>query len=143
MLHLAGIDYRLCDQRENLCERHGAGITICPQVCRVLEQLGILGEVLQQGLAPEMEVHREVSADGEILAESAFFQWLKENHGYTMMLFERWQYIRLLYDTLPDRQNHVLNGKPLQSLSRISGAKESQRTIQRRIRGPRVNRRRC
>lgn len=120
MLHLAGIDYRLYDKRENLCERHGAGLAIQPQNCRILEQLGILDQVLQQGLAPEMQVHREVSADGKILAEYPFFQWLKENHGYNMMLFERWQYLKLLYDILPDCQTYVFTGKTLQSLSMVS-----------------------
>lgn len=123
MLHLAGIDYRLYDKRENLCERHGAGLAIQPQNCRILDQLGILDQVLQQGLAPEMQVHREVTANGQILAEYPFFQWLKENHGYTMMLFERWQYIKLLYDTLPDCQTHVFTGKALQSLSMVSNAR--------------------
>lgn len=122
MLHVAGIDYRLYDKRDDLCERRGAGLAIQPQNCRILKQLGILDQVLQQGLAPEMQVHREVSADGRILAEYPFFQWLKENHGYTMMLFERWQYIKLLYDTLPDCQNHVFTGKTLQSLSMVSNA---------------------
>lgn len=116
MLHLANIDYRLYDKRENICERHGAGLAIQPQNCRVLEQLGILDQVLEQGLAPEMQVHREVSADGEVLAEYPFFQWLKENHGYPMMLFERWRYIKLLYDALPDRESRVFTGKTLQSL---------------------------
>ncbi|POS69517.1 FAD binding domain-containing protein [Diaporthe helianthi] len=99
MLHLAGIDYRLYDKRENLCERHVAGLAIQLQKCRVLEQLGIFDQVLRRVLAPEMQVHREVSADRNILADHPFFQWLKESHGYNMMLFERWQYIKLLYDT--------------------------------------------
>lgn len=73
MLQLAGIDYKLYDKRENLCERHGAGLAIQPQNCRILDQLGILGQVLQRGLAPEMEVHREVSADGKIQAETPSF----------------------------------------------------------------------
>lgn len=122
MFHLAGVDYRLYDKRENLCERHGAGLAIQPQNCRILEQLGILDQVFEQGLAPEMQVHREVSADGAVLAEYPFFQWLKENHGYTMMLFERWQYIKLLYDTLPDRESHVFTGKTLQSLWVVGNA---------------------
>lgn len=116
MLHLANIDYSLYDKREDICEPHGAGLAIQPQNCRILEQLGIYDQVLEQGLAPEMRVHREVSADGTVLAEYPFFQWLKENHGYTMMLFERWQYIKLLYDTLPDRESHVFTAKTLQSL---------------------------
>lgn len=116
MLHLAGIDYRLYDKRDDLCERHGAGLAIQPQNCRILEQLGIFDQVLEQGLAPEMQVHREVTADGAVLAEYPFFQWLKENHGYTMMLFERWQYIKLLYDTLPEREGRVFTGTTLQSL---------------------------
>lgn len=120
MLHLAGVDYRLYDKREDLCERHGAGLAIQPQNCRILEQLGILDQVFEQGLAPEMQVHREVSADGAVQAEYPFFRWLKENHGYTMMLFERWQYIKLLCEILPDRENHVFTGKALQSL-RIVG----------------------
>jgi 2-polyprenyl-6-methoxyphenol hydroxylase-like FAD-dependent oxidoreductase len=127
MLHLAGIDYRLYDKREDLCERRGAGLAIQPQNCRILDQLGILDQALQQGLAPEMQVHREVGADGKILAEYPFFQWLKENHGHTMLLFERWQYIKLLYDTLPHCQNHVLTGKTLQSLAPISDARVSVR----------------
>lgn len=44
-----------------------------------------------------------------------------------MMLFERWQYIKLLYETLPDRQNHAVTGKTLESLSRISDAEVSVR----------------
>lgn len=116
MLHLAGIDYKLYDRREDLCERRGAGLAIQPQNCRILEQLGILDQVLQRGLAPEMQVHREVSPDGKVLAEYPFFQWLRENHGYTMMLFERWQYLKLLHDTLPGCDNHVVTGKTLQSL---------------------------
>lgn len=43
------------------------------------------------------------------------------------MLFERWQYIKLLYETLPDRQNHAVTGKTLESLSRISDAEVSVR----------------
>lgn len=119
MLHLANIDYRLYDKRENLCERHGAGLAIQPQNCRILEQLGILDQVFEKDLAPEMRVHREVSADGAVLAEYPFFQWLKENHGYTMMLFERWQYIKLLHDTLPDRESHVFTGKTLESIRAV------------------------
>lgn len=116
MLHLANIDYSLYDRRKDICERHGAGLAVQPQNCRILKQLGIYDQVLEQGLAPEMQVHREVSADGTVLAEYPFFQWLKENHGYPMMLFERWQYIKLLYDNLPDLESRVITGKTLQSL---------------------------
>ncbi|KAJ0109587.1 hypothetical protein J7T55_014149 [Diaporthe amygdali] len=123
MLHLAGIDYKLYDKRKDLCERHGAGLAIQPQNCRILEQLGILDEVIQQELAPEMQVHREVNADGNIQAEYPFFHWLKENHGYTMLLFERWQYLQLLYDTLPDRESHIVINKTFQSLCMIGDAK--------------------
>lgn len=116
MLHLAGIDYKLYDKRENLCEPHGAGLAIQPQNCRILDQLGLLDAALQQGLAPELRVHRELKANGEVLAEYPFFQWLRENHGYTMLLFERWQYIRLLYNMLPDRDARVRTGKAMESI---------------------------
>lgn len=50
-LRLAGIDYALFEQRANIADREGAGISIMPHVLRIFQQFGMWDEV-QKWAAP-------------------------------------------------------------------------------------------
>lgn len=42
------------------------------------------------------------------------------SHGYDLWLFERWEYLRLLYEQLPDREERIRTGKAIKSLQTLS-----------------------
>lgn len=43
-LRLAGVDYVLCEQRAEVEDRSGAGLSVMPHVARLFHQLGVLDE---------------------------------------------------------------------------------------------------
>lgn len=55
-------------------------------------------------------------SDVKRLTDSIFLH----SHGHPVMMFDRTQFIKLLYDSLPNRKQHVLTGKAVQSLSQDS-----------------------
>ncbi|KAH8895815.1 FAD/NAD(P)-binding domain-containing protein [Thozetella sp. PMI_491] len=113
-LSLAGIEYALYEKNANIGEPQGAGLAIQPNNVRLLDQFGILDAARR--LAPPMIAHRAMGPNGESFGEQPYFEWLRENHGYDMMLFERWQLIRLLYETLPNQEARVRTDKSLKRL---------------------------
>ncbi|KAI0842701.1 FAD binding domain protein [Hypoxylon sp. FL0890] len=100
-LQKAGIDHVVLERRGDIAPPEGASIAIYPHGARILQQVGIL-KTMEKACVP---CKRFLSRrpDGKAISNNGFFDYVKENHGQDILLFERREFLQLLYDTLPDK----------------------------------------
>ena len=55
-----------------------------------------------------------------VLGQSLADVIVLQSHGYDLWLFERWEYLRLFYEKLPDRERRIHPGKLIQTLEILS-----------------------
>ncbi|KAI1387733.1 uncharacterized protein F4822DRAFT_430479 [Hypoxylon trugodes] len=113
MLHKAGIDHVVLERRPIVATPEGGSLFIYPHGSRILEQLHCLNVVEKGTVPPGRWLVR--LPDGEKLMNSGFFGYLKENHGYGILIFERPKFLQDLYDTLPDK-SRVRTNCPVQDI---------------------------
>ncbi|KAH8670849.1 hypothetical protein BX600DRAFT_231238 [Xylariales sp. PMI_506] len=113
-LGLAGIDYVLCEKRPEIADRFGAGLSVMPQAARILHQFGILKEA--EALALPMATTAHVIEDGHGWRDNSL-EMIGINHGYRLLLFNRYELIELLLRTLPDHEKRVKTSKGIKSIA--------------------------
>ncbi|KAH8657759.1 hypothetical protein BX600DRAFT_499833 [Xylariales sp. PMI_506] len=111
----AGIDdFVILERRKAVVESSGAGLGLWPHSVRVMDQLGLLGEMKK--LVPKMDMSVVLGPLGELLSENPLFDRITENHGHPFMLFKRMQFIQVLYNSLSGKERCVLTGKAVESI---------------------------
>lgn len=75
-LHLAGIDFLVLERRPAIVEDKGASLIVHPHTLRVLDQFGILEELLPLGA--ELHHHLSFTADGHIFKEGTQYARIRE-----------------------------------------------------------------
>ncbi|KAK0644427.1 hypothetical protein B0T16DRAFT_331705 [Cercophora newfieldiana] len=96
-LEKANIDYVVLD-KGIIAPPWGTSISIHPNGCRILDQLGILEEAEKHCVAMERFYNRKSS--GHPFDYDFFFQAVRSRTGYTTLTIERRQFLQTLYDTL-------------------------------------------
>ncbi|ORY69604.1 uncharacterized protein BCR38DRAFT_332111 [Pseudomassariella vexata] len=115
-LQKAGIDHVVLEKHAEVAPAEGASITIYPHVVRILHQLGCLEAIAQCGVPHDRAWTRR--SDGSIAGNSGLFNYLKENHGYDVLPLERREFLRVLYETLPNK-NLVRTGSAIQQIKHL------------------------
>lgn len=111
----AGIDdFVILERRETVIEATGAGLGLWPHSIRIMDQLGLLDEMKKA--VPEMDMSVVLGPRGELLAENPMFARVTENHGHPFMLFKRMEFVKILYNSLPDKESRVLTSKVVESI---------------------------
>lgn len=75
-LHLAGIDFVVLERRRGIVEDRGASLIVHPHTFRVLQQFGILDDLLSRGA--ELNHHLSFTADGHVFGEGNRYALIRE-----------------------------------------------------------------
>ncbi|EFR04324.1 FAD binding domain-containing protein [Nannizzia gypsea CBS 118893] len=98
-LEKANIDYLVLDKGV-VAPPFGTTITMQPHGCRILHQLGLLDQVLDNCSTMGRGYYR--TSDGKCFLENDFFPIVKKYAGYDTRTLSRSLFLRILYDNLPD-----------------------------------------
>ncbi|OJD31006.1 fad binding domain-containing protein [Diplodia corticola] len=101
VLQKAGIDHVVLESKAEAAPAEGASIAIYPHGSRILEQIGVLDAARKLCVPMDQAIMRW--PDGSRLSSVPFFDHVRDNHGYDILLFERRDYLGMLYDTLHDQ----------------------------------------
>ncbi|KAI0134573.1 hypothetical protein BJ170DRAFT_591543 [Xylariales sp. AK1849] len=112
-LRLAGIDYVLYEQRKAIADKSAAGFFVQPHVSRILHQFGLLEAA--EKLAPVMYSTTHVM-DGDKGWREDGVETLAKNYGYRPLLLQRYDFMKLLLDAIPDQKEHIRTGKTVESI---------------------------
>ncbi|GKZ27644.1 hypothetical protein AbraIFM66951_001745 [Aspergillus brasiliensis] len=111
-LDLAGIDFVVLERRPAIFEDRGASLIVYPHTFRVLQQFGILDNLLPRGT--ELNHHLSFTADGHVFAEGNRYTLIRDNHGHGPVAFHRAELIETMYNGLrKTAKEKILTGKKL------------------------------
>ncbi|KAJ9285043.1 hypothetical protein DTO027B5_6333 [Paecilomyces variotii] len=83
----------------------GAGISLAPNALRVLDQLGLYSDILEEGQPlKKIQVHRNTTKWSEI-----DFQWTEQVFGYPVISIERHHFHHLLYNAAGGSETVLLD----------------------------------
>lgn len=108
-LSRANIDYIILEQHDTVIRYQGAGVLVFPQTLRLLDQLGIYGEV-KKDLITAHTLTDLLTLDGRVIKSAPLWAVLEERHAYPMAGLSRAQLIALLYENLPEKETRVKTG---------------------------------
>ncbi|KAL0929732.1 FAD binding domain-containing protein [Colletotrichum truncatum] len=100
-LQKAGIKHVVLERRTEVDPPEGASFAIYPHGARILHQLGCL-EAVEAACKPCLRYYSR-GPNGRTQSDNGFFNHVKHNHGYDILLLERRRLLRILYDCLPDK----------------------------------------
>ncbi|KAI9739989.1 MAG: hypothetical protein M1818_005045 [Claussenomyces sp. TS43310] len=106
-LHHAGIDYIILEKGSEIAFAGGASIGLQPHGLRILDQLGLLPDILATTKPIEEAIFRRT--DGTIISKSHFARQIEERHGYPILFFERSELLEILYRHLPNKNTVLVN----------------------------------
>ncbi|KAJ5794613.1 FAD binding domain-containing protein [Penicillium paradoxum] len=111
-LHLAGIDFVVLERRPAIVEDQGASLIVHPHTLRVLDQIGVLEDLLPRGA--ELRHHLSFTAEGHVFKEGTQYTKIRENHGHGPVAFHRAEVVAATYNCLPPAaKEKVLTDKKL------------------------------
>ncbi|KAL9595420.1 MAG: hypothetical protein Q9219_006463, partial [cf. Caloplaca sp. 3 TL-2023] len=96
----AKIDHVVLERGE-IAPARGSSIGIHPHGCRILDQLGCLGEI--ERLCVPMKEFVNRLPNGSVLTRSNFFDFIAQRNGYNFLNLERQVFLRSLYEMLPNK----------------------------------------
>ncbi|KAL8941739.1 MAG: hypothetical protein Q9216_002067 [Gyalolechia sp. 2 TL-2023] len=106
----AGIDHVIYEKRESILNPEGASFGIWPHAARIVDQLGLWPKVQEMSIPMKMLENR--APDGSLLHRTNLFEKMTSRHGYDFLVLERQQFMKMLYENLPDK-NRVVVGKSI------------------------------
>ncbi|KAF7503254.1 hypothetical protein GJ744_004045 [Endocarpon pusillum] len=112
-LYRAGIDYVVLEAREDIAPQLGASIGIFSNGARILDQLGIYGEIERCTDPPVW--HEVVTGKGDVVSKLDSLALIQTRLGYPISFLERQLALKSLYFQLPDRSK-ILTGKKVISV---------------------------
>lgn len=101
-----GISCKVLERTKELTPA-GAGISLSPNAFRVLDQLGVYRNIVEEGQRlRKIQVHRNRTKWSEI-----DFQWLEQTFGYPVYSIERHLFHHLLYAAAGERDTVLLDAE--------------------------------
>ncbi|EAQ92008.1 hypothetical protein CHGG_00243 [Chaetomium globosum CBS 148.51] len=100
-LQKAGIDHVVLEKRAVVAPPEGASIALYPHGSRILHQLGCF-EAVEKACVPGRNWLTRYP-DGKKFMDNGYFQHLQENHGSSLLVLERREFLQIMYDKLPDK----------------------------------------
>ncbi|KAH6989863.1 hypothetical protein EDB80DRAFT_881882 [Ilyonectria destructans] len=107
-LERAGIDYVLLERRDTIAPQVGASIGIGPNGCRILDQLGILGELLKK-TDPILWMADRDNQGRLICPRSDVCKLGWARTGYDLSWGDRQILLQILFDNVQDKSKILLN----------------------------------
>ncbi|KAG0198576.1 hypothetical protein BGX28_007982 [Mortierella sp. GBA30] len=101
MMELAGIEYEILESHQGEQEK-GAALALGPPVLRLLEQMGLLAQVVKAS----KEVSGMTVVDGECRTMSRIAAFEKERYGYAYHVLTRAAFHKILLDRVPKANLH-------------------------------------
>ncbi|CAJ2508942.1 Uu.00g139680.m01.CDS01 [Anthostomella pinea] len=107
VLAAAKIDYILLERHQDIVRHRGALIIIWPPSLRLLDQLGLYERAREIGT--RTHTRTTMTQDGQPIPVGSGRLWdvVEEHLGYPTLGFNRGDFIRLLYESLPERESRV------------------------------------
>lgn len=107
-LTVAGIDWVLLERQPNITTEVGASVVLLPHSLRFLDQLGLLGEMEKASI--EMRTKYNITPDGsERGTPLDAMELMKTNHGRAWMLMARANLIEVMYETLRNKDQVLVD----------------------------------
>ena len=75
-LHLADLDFVVLERRPTIVEDSGASLIVHPHTFRVLQQFGILDDLLPRGA--KLNHHLSFTADGHVFSEGNRYSLIRD-----------------------------------------------------------------
>ncbi|KAI1389961.1 FAD binding domain protein [Hypoxylon trugodes] len=114
-LQKAGIDHVLLERRSTAAPPEGASISLYPNGLRIVNQLGL--RKAMDAISTPAKYLWWRRPDGSFFRQGRYYDYIVENHGRSSDLFERREFLQVLYDTLP-------NKTPIRTDAGVVGVKE-------------------
>ncbi|PLB44192.1 FAD/NAD(P)-binding domain-containing protein [Aspergillus steynii IBT 23096] len=103
------IDYVVLESRNEIAPQSGGSIGFTPNGGRVLDQLGIFDDVLEE--VEPLRKSINCFGSGRLIVESDDMAVLHERHGYPTVFLDRQIFLRIIYRNLQEDQSRVFPGK--------------------------------
>ncbi|KAI8630199.1 hypothetical protein F5Y19DRAFT_484078 [Xylariaceae sp. FL1651] len=103
----------------------GAGISMWPHGLRIIHQLGCLDAIKAASVLINRFQGR--ASDGRLVHDNLFYAHVEENHGIGFFPLERRQFLKILYDGLPDK-SFIKTGAAVESVRQLPDKVEVQLT---------------
>lgn len=120
-LQKAGIDHVVLEKRAVVAPPEGASIALYAHGSRILHQLGCL-EAVEKACVPGRNWLTRYP-DGKKFMDNGYFQHLQENHGSSLLVLERREFLQILYDQLPDK-SYIKTSSGVKGFKEITGGVE-------------------
>ncbi|KAI0142674.1 hypothetical protein GGR57DRAFT_495659 [Xylariaceae sp. FL1272] len=106
----AGLDFIILERQPTIVADLGASIVIGPATMRVFAQLGILDDFF--ALSYGLKDYNTSTLDGRLMKQNKICVVIGENHGSRPRCCHRADFIRLMYEALPESvKDHFLVNK--------------------------------
>nr|A0A097ZPF7.1 RecName: Full=FAD-dependent monooxygenase andE; AltName: Full=Anditomin synthesis protein E [Aspergillus stellatus]BAP81859.1 AndE [Aspergillus stellatus] len=105
-LHRANIDHVVLEKRAEIAPQEGASIGIWPNGARMLEQLGLYGEL--EKLTEPLNLMHIAFPDG-FSFEDLLPTTINQRFGYPIIFLDRQKFLETLYRKYPDKSKIVTN----------------------------------
>jgi 2-polyprenyl-6-methoxyphenol hydroxylase-like FAD-dependent oxidoreductase len=107
MLDRMGIDYLLLEARESVTPQVGAGVICNANGFRILDQLGVHDDFIEQGKMP-LKTMSNWNPDGTLVSrDDGMSKIFEQALGYPMVALDRQQALQIFYDHLSDKTKVV------------------------------------
>ncbi|CAJ0552559.1 Ff.00g006370.m01.CDS01 [Fusarium sp. VM40] len=114
------IDYILFEAHSSLAPSEGASIGLLPNGLRILEQLGVLGEIEQQSVA--LQTWRHIDGDGNLISCTSALGHYPSKIGYGGLFLERQKLLEMM-------AGHLKNKDAIKTSARIVSLVEAKDKI--------------
>ncbi|KAK7993863.1 hypothetical protein PG989_007244 [Apiospora arundinis] len=116
-LQKAGIDHVVLERRTEIDPPEGASFAVYPHGARILHQIGCL-DAAKAACKPCLRYYSR-GPDGIMQSDNGYFDNMKRIHGQDILLLERRQLLRVLYNCLPDK-TPIRTGTEVKSVTQNS-----------------------
>ncbi|KAH8810054.1 hypothetical protein F5882DRAFT_99982 [Hyaloscypha sp. PMI_1271] len=110
MFSKAHINYTLLEARDDISPQLGASIVIMPNGARILDQLGIFGD-MKDDFVTKMSRTFVRRSDGRLVSCNEWPRMVEEKLGYQVSICERRMFLGSLYEQLEDKSRILLEKK--------------------------------
>ncbi|KAI8949197.1 hypothetical protein F4801DRAFT_553790 [Xylaria longipes] len=101
MLAKTDMDFVVLEQHADLLPEIGSLLSLSPPTFRVLDQLGVL-EAVEPVLTRVASAVFMAAADARVFRKEDIGRLVETNHGHGMSIVHRPDYVKALYDSLPE-----------------------------------------
>ncbi|RMJ29052.1 hypothetical protein PHISP_00132 [Aspergillus sp. HF37] len=117
ILERTGVSFVLWEGHESIAPEIGAGIGLLPNGLRILDQLGLLGEI--ESRTVPLQIWHHINSDGMAISDVEAHKHYRHAFGYGSRFLRRSELLQILYGA-------IQNKDPVMTSTRLSNIEESE-----------------